>query len=135
MARFTVTGLESVIKDMQRMGQQVGPVADKMLEAGAAVVRWEWQRAIASAGHIDTGDMFDSVRPSKPKESGGIKSLTVYPQGKDATGTSNAEKAFIANFGREHQSASHFVDRAEEAAEGPAQTAMEDVWNRFIASA
>lgn len=135
MARFKVTGLEEIIKDMDRLGQQVGPVADEMLQAGAAVVQWEWQKAISNAGLIDTGDMFASVRPTKPKETGGVKSLTVYPQGKDSTGTRNAEKAFIGNYGREQQPATHFADKAEENAEAPAQAAMEAVWDRFITSA
>lgn len=135
MAKFKVTGLDEIIKDMNRLGQQVGPVADEMLQAGAAVVQWEWQKAISNAGLIDTGDMFASVRPTKPKETGGVKSLTVYPQGKDSTGTRNAEKAFIGNYGRENQPATHFADKAEENAEAPAQTAMEAVWDRFITSA
>lgn len=135
MARFKVTGLEEIIKDMNRLGQQVAPVADEMLQAGAAVVQWEWQRAISSAGHIDTGEMFGSVKPTKIKDVGGVKALAVYPQGKDDTGTRNAEKAFIANYGRDDQPASHFADKAEENAEAPAQTAMEAVWDRFIASA
>lgn len=134
MARFRVEGLEAVIRDMAQMQQHVGPVADEMLKAGAEVVRWEWQKSIKEAGHIATGSMFGSVRPTKIKEKAGVKYLDVYPQGKDETGTRNAEKAFIANFGRERQKASRFADRAEKRAEQPARTAMAAVWDAFIPS-
>ena len=37
MAKFNVTGMEAVIKDMNRLGQQSGSVAREMLEAAADV--------------------------------------------------------------------------------------------------
>ena len=132
MARFDVTGMEAVIREMTRMDQQTGRVADEMLMAAAGVMTEAWKYAIASHGHVDTGAMFDSVRPTKPVMRGGLKSLTVYPQGRDKNGVRNAEKAFIANFGRIHQAATHFADEAESTGEEPARTAMIAVWDRFI---
>lgn len=132
MARFDVTGMEAVIRDMARMDQQTGRVADEMLLAAAGVMTEAWKFSIASHGHVDTGAMFDSVRPTKPAMRGGVKSLTVYPQGKDKNGVRNVEKAFIANFGRIHQAATHVVDDAENTGEEPAQEAMLAIWDRFI---
>lgn len=133
MARFNVTGMEEVIKDMARMGEHTGKVADDMLNAAASILVDSWKNSIQSHGHIDTGDMFRSVKPTKPVTKDNTRSLTVYPQGKDATGTRNAEKAFIANFGRPgHQRASGFANEAEENAEAPAQEAMLNIWDAFI---
>lgn len=132
MARFDVTGMEAVIREMARMDQQTGRVADEMLMAAAGVMTEAWRYAIASHGHVDTGAMFDSVRPSKPTTRGGVKSLTVYPQGRDENGVRNAEKAFIANFGRIHQRGTRFVEEAEDTGEEPALTAMVAVWDQFI---
>ncbi len=134
MARFDVTGMEAVIRDMARMDQQTGRVADEMLLAAAGVMTEAWKNAIQAHGHYGkyTGDMFDSVGPSKPVTKGDVRSLTIYPQGRDRTGTRNAEKAFIANFGRTHQDATHFATEAENEGEEPAQTAMLAVWDVFI---
>ena len=132
MAKFNVTGLELVIKDMHRMGQESGAVARQMLEAGAEVVVEAWQNAIQSHGHIDTGAMYRGVKPSQIKSAGDSLSLTVYPQGKDGHGARNVEKAFIKHFGRKNEQGSGFVTKAEDAAEAPAQAAMEAVWDRFI---
>ena len=134
MARFNVTGLEAVIRDMHRMDQQTGRVADEMLMAAASVVTEAWKNAIEAHGHYGkyTGDMYESVGPTRPATKGDVRTLTVYPQGKDRTGTRNVEKAFIANFGREHQDGTGFANEAENAAEAPAQTAMVAVWDAFI---
>lgn len=134
MARFNVTGMEAVIKDMHRLSQQSGAVADEMLQAGAEVVVEAWKTSIQSHGHIDTGAMLRSVRPTKAATTGDVRSITVYPQGSDKHGVRNATKAYIANFGRTRQRATGFVFDAERAAEGPAQSAMVAIWDRFIGS-
>ena len=132
MATFNVTGMEAVLRDMARMDQQTGRVADEMLLAAAGVMTESWRTAIQSHGLIDTGAMYRAVGPTRPVTKGGVRSLTVYPQGKDSTGTRNAEKAFVANFGRMHQDATHFADEAERKGEEPAQSAMLAVWDVFI---
>lgn len=132
MARFNVTGLEEVIKDMAQMGEQAGRVADDMLMAAAGIVQESWRSSISSHGHIDTGVMFRSVGPTKPKTTGDTRSISVYPLGEDWRGVRNAEKAFIANFGRIHQHGTGFANEAEENAEAPAQEAMINIWDAFI---
>lgn len=134
MARFNVTGLEEVIKDMAQMGEKAGRVADDMLIAAAEVVKETWKSSIKSHGHYGkyTGDMYESVGPTRPVNRGDTRTLYVYPQGSDRTGTRNVEKAFIANFGREHQDATGFANEAEENAEAPAQEAMINIWDAFI---
>lgn len=132
MARFNVTGMEAVIKDMARMDQMTGRVADQMLMAATDIVTESWKTAITSHGHVDTGAMLAAVKPTRPKTSGDVRTVTVYPQGKDGRGVRNAEKAFIANYGRTHQNGTRFVFEAEQNAEEPAISAMIAVWDLFI---
>lgn len=132
MAKLNVTGMEQAIRSLEQMGESADQAAERMLAAGAEVVRWEWQKAIKQEDLIDTGAMFGSVRPTKIREKDGAKMADVYPQGTDENGTRNAEKAFVANYGRRHQQATHFAEHADEAAEAPAQTAMMAVWDGFI---
>jgi HK97 gp10 family phage protein len=134
MATFNVTGIESIIRDLQRMGDEAQNVAEKMLFAGADVMVWHWQNQIQAAGHIgETGDMIRSVKVDKAvKQKGGVMQITVYPRGKDETGTRNAEKAFIANYGRKRQTGSSFVTKAVESGKEQTWSAMESIWDKFI---
>ena len=134
MAQLLVTGIEVTIKDLQKMGDQAEEVARQMLHAAGEIVTWEWQKAIKAKGHIDTGDMMMSVKADKSaKKTGDGLAITVYPRGSDETGTNNALKAFVLHFGRKNMSGSGFVDIANKNAQEPAWSAMEDVFDRFIA--
>lgn len=135
MARFDVTGMEQTIKEMARLGESTGAVADAMLMAAAGAVRQEWQNAIRQFGHIDTGDMLSKVGyPRQPSTISDVRSIDVYPQGKDRRGVRNAEKAFIAHYGRVHQTGSGFVDVADRNSAAPVQAAMTAIWDHYIAT-
>lgn len=133
MARFDVTGLDKVIKEMAQMDQLTGRVADAMLMAAAGVVREAWRYAIAQKGHIDTGSMFDKVGyPRKPTSVGDVRTIDIYPQGKDASGTRNAEKAFILHYGTSRRQGTFFVDDADRMSAEPVQSVMESIWTHFV---
>lgn len=133
MARFDVTGLEEVLKEMARMDQLTGRVADAMLMAAAGVVREEWQKAIRQYGHVDTGSMLDAVGyPRKPATAGDVRTIDIYPQGTDSRGVRNAEKAFIAHYGRIHQVGTGFVDVADRNSAEPVYEAMTAIWDAFV---
>ena len=61
--------------------------------------------------HIDTGDMVRSVGTAKGTKA--KKFHDIYPQGRDEKGVRNAEKAFIAHYGKSGQLGTRFVDEAE----------------------
>lgn len=133
MARFDVTGLEQVLKDMARMDEMTGRVADAMLMAAAGVVREEWIKAIEHHDHIMSHQMLDSVGyPRKPKTAGDVRTIDIYPQGEDSRGVRNAEKAFIAHYGRVHQTGSGFVDEADRNSAEPVQSVMLAIWDRYL---
>lgn len=133
MAKMRIEGMDAVVDDMIRMGQQVGPVADRMLLAGAEIVKQTWKNAIQRHDFIDKHDMIDSVGYSrKPQIVQEVRSIAVYPQGKDRKGIRNAEKAFVLHYGRNNMDASNFVDEAETEAAPRAEAAMVEIWNDFI---
>lgn len=135
MARFDVRGIEPILKDMARLQEQTGPVADAMLMAAAGVVRQEWIYAIERHRHRKSRDMMNSVGyPRRPKTAGDIRTIDIYPQGVDRRGIRNAEKAFIAHYGRVHQTGSGFVDEADRNSEQPVMDVMTRIWDQYLES-
>lgn len=136
MAKMQITGLDEVTEQMKNMGQLSGRVADEMLMAGSAEMVPAWKNAIQRYGHVKTGTMLNSVKPTKIKNRPAGKELYVYPQGYDRNNrkkpTRNAEKAFVLHYGRRNMDASHFVDAAEIEGEPKATKAMVKRWDEFI---
>lgn len=135
MARFETDGLNDIMLEMERMGEQIGPTADAMLMAAAEEVKQAWKQAIREAGLVDTGDMVDSIGyAKKPKTVKDIRVIDIYPQGKDRKGIRNAEKAFVLHYGAEdrHIDSTFFVDRADELSAPRVQAVFEKTWNDFL---
>ena len=133
MARFDVSGLDETIEDMKRLGQMTGQTADAMLMAGAEEVRKAWRQSAEEHRHRDTGDMIASIGfARKPKEIGSIRSIDIYPQGKDKRNIRNAEKAFILHYGTTKIRGSRWVDDADKIYEQTVVPAMIRVWEQFL---
>lgn len=100
MARFEVEGLDVLLDEMKRYDQLSGPTADKMLLAGAEEVKQAWKGEAERRQFKDTKAMINSIGfPRAVKRASDILSIDIYPQGKDARGVRNAEKAFILHWG------------------------------------
>ena len=133
MARFNVSGLDETIEEMKRIGQMTGRTADAMLMAGAEEVRKAWRQSAEEHRHRDTGDMIASIGFSrKPKEIGSIRSIDIYPQGKDKRNIRNAEKAFILHYGTTKIRGSRWVDDADKISEQTVVPAMIRAWEQFL---
>lgn len=130
------TGTDAVLQDLFRESERVARKAPAMLEAAGRVMVGSWRDAITEAGHAPpgksgraTGALGNSVQASKPKkDKNDAYTTTVYPRGKDKRGTRLAEVAFVLHYGTSKHPGDHFVDRAEDLAEAPAQEAMARVW-------
>ena len=134
MARFDTSGLDDVIREMERLGELYGETADEMLLAGADEVKKAWKASAERHKHRDTGDMIESIGyPRQPKRVGDIRSIDVYPQGTDQKGIRNAEKAFILNYGTKTRPASNWVFDADARCAEPVAKAMEAVWDKKLA--
>lgn len=133
MARFDVSGLDETIEEMKRLGQMTGQTADAMLMAGAEEVRKAWRQSAEEHRHRDTGDMIASIGfARKHKEIGSIRSIDIYPQGKDKRNIRNAEKAFILHYGTTKIRGSRWVDDADKISEQTVVPAMIRVWEQFL---
>lgn len=105
MAQIKLSGLEEIEKQLQRREKAAEEAVPEMLKAGAAVLVESEREEMERLELVDYGDMRDSVKATKVKESRGGKSIEVYPQGKDRKGVSNATKAFVAQYGKSGMSA------------------------------
>lgn len=133
MARFDTDGLDDLIDEMQKMGQQSGEVAKAMVAAAADEIRDAWKETAEEYGLRDTGAMIESIGfPGPVKDVGGILQQDVYPQGKDAKGVRNAEKAFVLHYGTSRIKARYWVDDADAAAGPKVQRRLEEIWDEFL---
>ena len=133
MARFDTSGFDDIVKQIVDLGEAADDAADKMLLAGATVVKEAWQEAAEHYGHKDTGDMINSIGfPKKTKKADGVRSIEIYPQGKDRKGVRNAEKAFVLNFGTSSIKGTRFVDRAETKSAEEVERVMRETWEKEL---
>lgn len=132
MARFDFEGLDEVLASMKRHGELTGAVADKMIAAGAEIVKESWQESARRHGHLDTHDMINSIGYKPSKRSGDVRSVDIFPQGKDRKGVRNAEKAFILHYGSSSIKGSHWVDEAEDIAEERVVQTFERIWDEHL---
>jgi hypothetical protein len=131
MASMDTSGLDELIREMMRLGQNSGPVAEKMLDAAAEIIREGWKEAAAEHGHIDTGDMVNSVKYDT--KDARMLMREIYPHGKDSKGVDNAQKAFILHYGKHNLPGDYWVDDAEMKAGPKAIEACREIWDRFLA--
>ena len=134
MARFDTSGIDEIIQAMTSMGQNVGPVAEQMVNAAAEEIKTSWQETARSRGLHDTGAMIDSIGygGTAPQRLGDIYYKDIYPQGKDGKGVRNAEKDFILHYGKSTYPATYWVDEADEKSAAPVQARLEQIWDRFL---
>lgn len=136
MARFETSGLDNMISEMQRLGQDMGEVAKRMVDAAVEEIKDAWKDSAEKHGHRDTGAMIDSVGyPNPVYKVGDALARDVYPQGKDGRGTRNAEKAFILNYGTSKIKPSHWVDEADENAEPLVEEKLLNIWDEHLNAA
>lgn len=82
MAKFNVIGLGELQLSLEEVADMPEEIKDKMLEAGAAVGVKALKQSISSLGIVDTEQLYNSIKPTKPKtDKDGNRVLYVYPQG------------------------------------------------------
>lgn len=127
---MSYTGTDEIMDMLYQETERLERKATEMLgEAGQIVIK-AWQDVITERGHVETGDMRDSVRASAVKKSGEAYSCSIYPHGRDRKRQSNATKAFVLHYGTSRIKGDHFVDEAEARSSDEAMDAMEKAWER-----
>ena len=134
MARLDISGMDKVISDMQRLGENSGPVAEAMVDAAAAVTRDAWKETAEEYRLHDSGDMINSINFTMRGVGSGLGVLTreIYPQGTDSKGVRNAEKAYLLHYGTSRIKAKYWVDDAEERADQRVVPVMEQIWGEYL---
>ena len=134
------SGLDDLIRQMNRMGQITGPAAREMVEAGSKVIEDAWKASAGSHGHVRTGAMVNSTRSDATRGLGGTAVFRdIYPHGKDGKGVRNAEKAFILQYGRSYgrtqKPGDYWVEEAEKDSEAAVVAVCQEIWDKYLASA
>lgn len=146
MARFDTSGLDDLVREMRRMGQDSGAVAEAMVQAAAIEIRDAWKETAEEYGLRDTGEMIESIGFKGPVQNiGGALAQDIYPQGVDDKGVRNVEKAFFLHYGtsstrvREKDSQStgglkptYWVDDADDKSGPKVQERLEAMWGEFL---
>ena len=132
MARLTFSGVDELVREMTRMGETSGPVAEAMLDAAAAVTRDAWKEVAEEHGYHVSHNMIDSIGFPTKLVSASVLIREIYPQGRDEKGVRNAEKAFYLHYGTSRIAASYWVDEAEDRADPRAFSVMDDIWGQFV---
>lgn len=133
MAQFSTDGLNEIMAEMASMHESTGETAVEMLMAGAEEVKRAWKETAERHGYRETGDMIESIGYAKePRWVGEIRSIDIYPQGKDRKGVRNAEKAYLLHYGTSKIHGSHWVDEADQDAGPLVQDAFEKIWDRHL---
>lgn len=133
MARFESPGMDALIREMEKMGEESGAVAEAMVNAAVDVIRDEWVKSAEDHDLKNYGDMIDSIGfPAPVQKAGNILYRDVYPQGKDRNGVSNAEKAFVLNYGRHNLEPTYWVNEADQASGPRVQRRLEEIWGEFL---
>lgn len=138
MADFKASGIAELAAEMKNLGQlDNGELVEKMLDAGAQVVKTEWEngirKTVKNKDRRSTGALEKSVKVDKKVTIlQGVSSKNIAPSGKDSKGVRNAEKAYILHYGKSGQPATLFVDEIESKAEEKAVEEMQNVFNEFM---
>lgn len=133
MARFDTSGMDDLINDMIRMGQNTGPMAEAMTMTAAEIIKRCWQRSAEEHGLRDTGALIESIGyPVQPTNFGSAIGIDVCPQKKDSRGVRNAEKAFIQHYGSSRTPATYWVDDADAYSEEAVPEALQAMWDEYL---
>lgn len=142
MATFKTSGFEQEIEAFKRAGDNTESLIKAMLGAGIKVAVAAWRDVITKRGHVDTGDMRDSVGTAWVSVRNGA--AEVYPLGTSRKGSvkrgsgkarksvRNAEKAFILHYGRSNLLGDLFVDQVEERIEDDGFDKMYEVYENYL---
>lgn len=104
-----------------------------MVNQAVVIIRDAWRESAEKHGLRDTGALIESIGfPEPVTKVGSVLSRDVYPQGKDAKGTRNAEKAFILHYGTKKIPATYWVDDADDASGPRVQERLEQMWDEYL---
>lgn len=142
MARLSTNGIAELSVDLAGFGESAGKMIEAMLNAEAEIVKEAQKKTARSMGVYDEsgrnigGHMADSITVgSRVYKSADGAVQYVYPKGsrrRKNTNSSNAEIAFINEFGKNGQPPRPFIRTANESSAEKAVEAAEKVHDNFL---
>lgn len=147
MAKFTINGMDEISASFEQLANITDEDKSSVLMAGAEVLQERQTQKIIDMFRQRTGDLAKSISVQL-KGSGEDFHAYIFPKGKHRgsslgrrmkkgrssgkySGT-NAEIAYILNYGSPRINATHWLDIANEEAEPEVIAAEQDAWNSML---
>lgn len=135
MAEFRAVGLDELALSLQEIAEIPEDVQDEMLRAQGNIVAQAQRESAQRYGIQRTGTLIRSIKPGKVKlDKHGSRVLHVTPVGSRVRGgkkTTNAEIAFLNEYGTRGQRARPFMRDANERSAEAATQAAADIYYRW----
>lgn len=135
MAEFKAVGLDELALSLQEIAEIPEDIQDEMLRAQGAIVAQAQRESAQRYGIQRTGTLIRSIKAGKVKlDKHGNRVLYVTPVGSRVRGgkkTTNAEIAFLNEYGTRRQKARPFMRDANERSAEAATQAAADIYYRW----
>lgn len=135
MAEFKAVGLDELALSLQEIAEIPEDIQDEMLRAQGNIVAKAQRESAQRYGIQRTGTLIRSIKPGKVKlDKHGSRALYVTPVGSRVRGrkkTTNAEIAFLNEYGTRGQRARPFMRDANERSAEAATQAAADIYYRW----
>lgn len=135
MAEFKAVGLDELALSLQEIAEIPEDIQDEMLRAQGDIVAQAQRESAQRYGIQRTGTLIRSIKPGKVKlDKHGSRVLYVTPVGSRVRGgkkTTNAEIAFLNEYGTRGQRARPFMRDANERSAEAATQAAADIYYRW----
>lgn len=135
MAEFKAVGLDELALSLQEIAEIPEDIQDEMLRAQGDIVAQAQRESAQRYGIQRTGTLIRSIKPGKVKlDKHGNRVLYVTPVGSRVRGgkkTTNAEIAFLNEYGTRRQRARPFMRDANERSAEAATQAAADIYYRW----
>lgn len=135
MAEFKAVGLDELALSLQEIAEIPEDIQDEMLRVQGDIVAQAQRESAQRYGIQRTGILIRSIKPGKAKlDKHGSRALYVTPVGSRVRGgkkTTNAEIAFLNEYGTRGQRARPFMRDANERSAEAATQAAADIYYRW----
>lgn len=135
MAEFKAVGLDELALSLQEIAEIPEDIQDEMLRAQGNIVAQAQRESAQRYGIQRTGTLIRSIKAGKVKlDKHGNRVLYVTPVGSRVRGekkTTNAEIAFLNEYGTRRQKARPFMRDANERSAEAATQAAADIYYRW----
>lgn len=135
MANFEVTGFDDFIRQLER-ATDLEQIAPMMIEEALPILETELKRTVQQEANREyaTGEMAESIKPSRASRNQYGYFGVVRPTGKDKKGVRNMEKLAYLHYGTSKQQARPVVAKAVFHARGKVLAKLQEVYSRMVES-